>query len=125
MYVLFVLLYVCDRATSLHVGLSILLNQQRSLIDQFHSFGISSTYNELRRFRIYAAVAMAKGKQGLAKFDSKDGLVQVVADNFDTQISAQNGQKSTHGLAMVISQAGQLHPEEYDATHVPTIKRLK
>lgn len=116
---------VCDQATSLQVGLSVLLNQQRSLIDQFHSFGITSTYNELRRFRISAAAAMAKDRRGLAKFDSKDGLVQVVADNFDTQISSQNGQKSTHGLAMVITQAGQPNPERCDATDIPTIKRLK
>jgi hypothetical protein len=41
----------------------------------------------------------------LGLFDSKKGLIQVVADNFDTKISSRNGQKSTHGLAMIITQA--------------------
>jgi len=51
---------------------------------------------------------VAKGEQGSAQFDGKNGLVLVVADNFDTQISSQNGQKSTHGLAMIMTQAGRL-----------------
>jgi len=50
---------------------------------------------------------VAKDEQGLAQFNSKNGLVQVVADNCDTQISSQRGQKSTHSLAMIITQAGQ------------------
>jgi len=51
-----------------------------------------SSYNGLRRFRISAAASVAKYEQGLVQFDSKNGLVRVVADNFDTQISSQNGQ---------------------------------
>ena len=43
----------------------------------------------------------------LGLFDSTNGLVQVVVDNFDTEISSQNWQKSTHGLAKIITQAGQ------------------
>jgi len=66
---------------------------------------VCSSYNELRRLRISAAVAVAKEEHGLAQFDSKNGLVQVVADNIVTQISSQNAQKSTHGLAMIITQA--------------------
>jgi hypothetical protein len=60
----------------------------------------------------------------LGLFDSKKGLIQVVADNFDTEISSQNGQKSTHGLAMIITQAGQPKPGMASA-EIPTIKRLK
>jgi len=64
---------------------------------------VCSSYNELRRFRISAAAAVAKDEQGSAQLGGKNGLVQVVADNFDTQISSQNGQKSAHGLAMIIT----------------------
>jgi len=53
---------------------------------------VCSFYNELRRFRISIAAAVAKDGQGLAQFDSKHGLVQIIADNFDTQILSQNGQ---------------------------------
>ena len=35
---------------------------------------------------------------------SDGGLVQVVAHNFDANISSQNGLKSTHGLAMLSTQ---------------------
>ena len=36
--------------------------------------------------------------------NSDGGLVQAVADNFDANISSQNGLKSTHGLAMLLTQ---------------------
>ena len=61
----------------------------------------------MRRFRISAASKMANSTNGLVNFDCTNGLVQVVADNFDTEISSQNGLKSTHGLAIIITQAGQ------------------
>ena len=50
--------------------------------------------------------------------------MQVVADNFDTQISSQNGLKSTHGLAMIVTHAGQANSEESES-EVQKIKRLK
>ena len=69
---------------------------------------------------------MAKDDRGLAQFDSKNGLVQVIADNFDTEISSQNGQKSTHGLAMIITQAGQVKRESpCDKLDMTRIRRLK
>ena len=40
--------------------------------------------------------------QGLKGYNN--GLVQVVADNFDANISSQNGLKSTHALAMLLTQ---------------------
>ncbi|XP_014671823.1 PREDICTED: uncharacterized protein LOC106812453 [Priapulus caudatus] len=38
-----VLSAVCDQVTSLQVALSTLFNQQRSVIDQLHSFGVTSS----------------------------------------------------------------------------------
>jgi len=78
-----VLRTVCDQVTSLHVALSC-----SSVIDQLNSFRVTSSYNELMRFRISASSAVAKAEQGLAQFDSRNGLdlAQVVVDNFDTQI---------------------------------------
>ena len=62
----------------------------------------------------------------LGLFDSTNGLIQVVADNIDTEIYSQNGQKSTHGLAMIITQAGQPKPGMVsDIPEIPTIKCLK
>lgn len=77
--------------TNLQLGLSVLLNRQRKLTDELHVYGVTSSYDELRRFRCSAAATMASVPRGLANFDSEHGLVQVVADNFDTQISSPNG----------------------------------
>ena len=35
---------------------------------------------------------------------AKDGMVQVMVDNFDTDISSPNGKLSTHSLAMILTQ---------------------
>ena len=52
--------------------------------------------------------------------------MQVIADNFDAQIYSQNGNKSTHGLAMVITQTGKPKPTpSKNLTEIPKIKRLK
>jgi len=40
---------VNNQTTALQLSLSVLLNQKRKLVDQFHNFGITSSYNELRR----------------------------------------------------------------------------
>lgn len=57
---------------------------------------------------------------------AKNGLIQVVADNFDTQIFPQNGQKSTHGLAMILTQAGQARQDQtLGKSESTTTKRLK
>ena len=46
------------QATCLQIALSVELNQRRKLVDLFHDFGITSSYNELRRFKISCASSM-------------------------------------------------------------------
>ena len=36
--------------------------------------------------------------------DAKHGLIQAVADNFDANISSQNGLRSTHAIALLLAQ---------------------
>ena len=115
---------VNNQSTALQVALSILLGPNKSLVEQFNNFGVTCTYNEYRRFKISAASEMANAPHKLGNFDSTNGLVQVVADNFHTQISSQNGLKSTHGLAMILTQAGQAKSEESES-EPQKIKRLK
>ena len=74
-------------ATILQIVLSVRLNQKRNISDQQHEFGVTASYNELRRSRISAAVAAHNKRRGQAWFESQTGLVQVIADNFDEQIS--------------------------------------
>jgi len=62
----------------------------------------------------------------LGLFDGTHGLVQVVAENFDTGISSQNGQKSTHESTTIITQSGQ--PKQKMSSKIKeilTIKHLK
>jgi hypothetical protein len=53
------------------------------------------TYDELLRFKASAAAAAAKMTGIVAP---KDGIIQVVADNFDATISSQNGLLNTHSV---------------------------
>lgn len=54
---------VAGQATHLHISLSVLLNQHRKLVDEFHNFGVTFSYNELRRFRISAASSVTKASR--------------------------------------------------------------
>ena len=57
---------------------------------------------------------------GISSSDS--GLVQVIGDNFDANISSPNGLISTHGLAMIVTQP---ETEDINSSETLTIERLK
>jgi len=71
---------VNNQTTILQLSLSVLLNQKHKLIDH-----VTSSYNELQQFKVSCASSMATLLR-LGSFDSTNGLVQVVADSFDTEI---------------------------------------
>jgi hypothetical protein len=48
---------VTGHATNLQISMSVLLNKQRAAVDRLHAFGVTASYNELRLFRISAAVS--------------------------------------------------------------------
>jgi len=100
---------VTNFPTSLQIGLGIVL-RQKDLIHQFFKFGVVCSYDEVLRFRRSAAHASTnitdRGIQHISRNGS--GLVQVVIDNFDTNISSQNGLQSTHSLAMLVTQTNQV-----------------
>jgi len=56
------------------------------------------------RFKASAASAASKLSKLRGIKNSASGLVQAVADNFDANISSANGLRSTHALALLISQ---------------------
>ena len=66
---------------------------------------VTCTYDELLRFKTSAAVAANEERSLRGMFDSRFGLIQAIADNFDANISSQNGLKSTHGLALLFTQS--------------------
>jgi len=100
---------VNTKTTTLQLSLSVLLNQKHKLIDKFHNFDVTSSYNELQWLKVSFVGSVATLPR-LGLFDSTNGLVKVVVDNFDTKISSQYGQKSTHGVAMIITQSEQQKP---------------
>ena len=67
------------------------------------------------RFKRSAARAATKELSCSGLADASAGLVQVVADNFDADISSQNGKLSTHSLAVLVTkpetEAGKCMPE--------------
>ena len=60
-----------------------------------YDYRITCSYDELLQFKKSASVVTIKhlAQQGIA--DAKHGLVQVVSNNFDTDISSPNGNAST------------------------------
>ena len=66
-------------------------------------FCITCSYYEVLRFKKSAAVA-AVSNSTLQGISINNGLIQMVVDNFDADISSQNGKISTHSLAMLIMQ---------------------
>ena len=61
---------------------------------------------EVIRFKASAAQAASQKINLLIRgvFDNETGLVQAVADNFDATISSPNGLRSTHSLALLLTQ---------------------
>ena len=58
--------------------------------------------------------------------NSASGLVQAVADNFDANISSANGLRSTHALALLITQVqSRAHLDVSLSDERPSIKRVK
>ena len=94
---------VTSRPTPLHVALSVAV-KEKNLIELLHDFGITCSYDEYRLFRISAAKSASQARKREGIFQSESGLVQVVAVNFDANISSQNGLMSTHALAMLVTQ---------------------
>ena len=82
---------VLDFALSLAV-------REKSLIQHLHDYGVTSTYTA------------ASTNEVQVQLDADEGLIQGISDNFDADLSTQNGIKQTHSLATIIVQNGD-HPK--------------
>ena len=87
------------RFTRLQLALSVLANN-RKFIEHLHDYGITSTYQEFRRFKVSAASSIDTNNK---EIDAKDGLINVIVDNFDANMNSQNGLKQTHSMATIIA----------------------
>ena len=91
--------------------------------ESLYVFGVTCSYDECLRFKASAASSAATDERLRGISDHSNGLIQVVADNFDTDISSQNGLQFTHSLAMLTTQNNKGRPD--DSEPVQTIKRLR
>jgi len=112
-----------NRPTALQVALGIVA-REKHIISLLHDFSVACSYDEVLRFKSSAAHNAIRQSNTKGIFNSKDGLVQVVVDNYDANISSQNGLKSTHALAMLMCQSTrQLYHTEPDVDDIPRITK--
>ena len=97
-----------------------LLAREKKTIQQLYAFGVSASYDEIRRYKISAAATSTFSDLSL---DAEKGLIQGVCDNYDTNISSQNGLKSTHSLATIITQPV-FNDSEVAKASVPRLKKV-
>ena len=76
----------------------------KSLVQQFHDLDTCCSYDEVLRFKASASVAASSETQLTGIQSSDIGLVQAIADNFDANTTSPNGLKSTHALALLMTQ---------------------
>ena len=108
---------VCSKVSMMQVALGLFVREKK-IIEFLHEFGVTSSYDEVRRFKISAAHQTSQQKT--VPLDSKDGLIQGVSDNFDANLSTQNGLKQTHSLATIVLQ----HREQPQTEKRDPIPRL-
>ena len=106
--------------TTFQIALGVLTKESKDLVNYFHDFSVTCSYDEILRFKKSAATTQSS-LSGIS--DNHTGLVQAIADNFDAAISSQNGKVSTHSLALLLTQQQiKCDPqEEMDQT----IRRIK
>ena len=92
-----------NKATTLQVALGVLQRNSKAIVNNMYDYRVTCSYDKLLHFKKSAAVAadVDPNQQGIT--DARQGLIQVVADNFDCDISSPNGNLFTHSLATIIT----------------------
>ena len=102
---------VTNQFTPMQQMVAIMLGEKK-LIDKFSALKLTIPYKAFLNLRTSIAASssnvyeQAHNTSFLPKsFNCKDGLVQLVIDNFDANIWSVNNKKSTHALATIMTQA--------------------
>lgn len=95
---------ILNAATSLQVAMGAKVRFSKELTQCLHNFQIVCSYDEILRFKKSAALAAVKAVTCSGMTNLQNTFTQVIVDNFDADISSQNGKLSTHSLAMVVAQ---------------------
>lgn len=115
---------VANSATDLQISLGVLVCK-KSLINHLNLWGVTCTYDEVKRFKASAAIASVTEKSMKGISDASNELVQTVVDNFDCNISSTNGLKSTHSLAALMTQKKSGDPSNTDVSQIKRIEKDK
>ena len=89
-----------------------------------YQYRVTCSYDEILRFKKSAAFAATKEMQLSGVRRADHGLIQAVADNFDADISLQNGKVTTHALAMFITQPKH-HDDRRTDARIPRISKAE
>ena len=109
---------VTNNPSSLQIALAVFL-RERHLINTFYKYDVTCSYDEALRFRGSAASAASQDVSLRSISNTSEGLIQAVAENFDTNISSPNGLRNTHALALLLVQ-----PNDTDEVMDTTIPRI-
>ena len=109
-------------ATPLQIGLTVLLHDAKQQINDFHKFGVTCSYDEIRRFKRSAATAANKEMSLEGLCSRTQGMIQGLGDNFDQDIASQNGKIQTHSMALLMTQV-QKSDFEDDGSTIPRLKK--
>ena len=90
---------------------------------KLHDFGITCSYDEVRQFKKSAAVAATESTNLTGISETSQSMIQTIVDNFDADISSQNGKLSTHSLAILMTQTADVETSPKQTGE--TIKRIQ
>ena len=91
----------CCYITSFYVADCTWATCSRKKQQQLYAFGASASYTEIKRYKILAAATTNFLELEL---NGNQELTQGVCGNYDTNVTSQNGLKTTHSLATIITQ---------------------
>lgn len=117
--------HLTNSPTPLQLGLAVLIEHSKELLKAYHDFGITCSYDELRRYKRSTTSAASKESELAGIKISENGLVQSVGDNFDQDISSQNGKIQTHSMALLLTQQDFIASLDNDQRELVKIPRLK
>ena len=110
-------------STTLQIALGVLVRNSKALVTKLHDFGITCSYDEVRQFKKSAAVAATESTNLTGISESSPSMIQTIVDNFDADISSQNGKLSTHFLAILMTQTADVETSPKQTGE--TIKRIQ
>ena len=113
-----------NKPTNLQISLGNLLRDYKSIINKLYPFRITCAYDKVLRSKKSAALAATKDLKLSGIHQGIHGLIQTVADNFDANISSQNGKITTHSLAMLITQPTKTSGDDQATVGRESISRI-